>query len=67
METCKGSCALHKQDINAGALFLKKTIFRKKKQTVLQSIVSQEQKEGTSVYQAPLEHFPGCTDASILF
>ena len=29
-ETCKGSCALHKQDINAGALFLKKPVFRKR-------------------------------------
>ena len=26
----------------------------------------QEQKEGTRFYQAPLEHFPGCTDASII-
>ena len=29
METCKGSCALHKQDINAGALFLKKQFLEK--------------------------------------
>ena len=30
METCKGSCALHKQDINAGTLFLKKKQFLEK-------------------------------------